>query len=235
MLCLSASLGALGTLGGCASYMTAVTQMTRDALFSPAPPDSSRLNPQYRYMRVTVKGRVIFITLGYIDAHPHGPIDVFFSADREVVRVQNGYIVGATGVLTEWHNVSVSEAPAWNAPRDGQTVIWHRQRDVKPGYRVGIRDTLERRLIAPPERSALVDIDPASLVWFEDRHLPSPAYRWDGKIAPMEALPPARYAVDFAGGQQTVIYSEQCLSVDLCLTWQRWIPSTTKPSAAAAK
>lgn len=82
-----------------------------------------------------------------------------------------------------------------------------------PGYRYGVRDTLVLQSISPPSSHALVGVDPARLLWFEERLVSS---------EDAEPLPAARYAVEVIGQEEWVIYAEQCLKKDLCFTWQRW-------------
>ena len=177
--------------------------------------DNAKLNPDFRYLRVTIAGRTALLVLGYEEKDPRGPIEVWYSAEREVLKMQQGRIIGALGTTTEWRNVRLPELPAWSAlARESAPRRWVRTRDVMPGYRYGLREAL---LVGPaptPERSALRDLDARSLAWFEER-LETP-------IPGETALPPARYAVRIAGGKETVVYGEQCLAPELCFTWQRW-------------
>ena len=222
-----ASILIVSTLCGCASYFGAVMQTANSALKSKPGDDGSRLNPIYRYLRITIDGRTLFVTLGDIDKHPDGPIEIYYSAGHEVIRLQNGHIVGAIGALTEWRNVSISEAPSWHHSRANQPVTWRRTRDVMPGYRYSVSDNLVRSMVTAPQKSAFQDINTETLVWFEDRHTLSTSdnNHWFPIFKAQSAmLPPARYAVAFTNSNETVVYGEQCLSLDLCLTWQRWTP-----------
>jgi hypothetical protein len=204
--------------------MVAIGDMMR-AVVQRDPAGEPRLNPKLQYLRVTLDGRTAFVALGEIDQHPLGPIEVYFSAGREVLRFQNGRVVGAVGTTTEWRRVLVPELPAWSALAEaGKPVQWERVRDVMPGYRHGVRDRLVLRAVPPPSRSALREVDPNSLTWFEERS------EREG-IAGLGALPgssidaplpPARYAVDIRAGAGSVVYGEQCLSADFCFSWQRW-------------
>jgi hypothetical protein len=47
-----------------------------------------------------------------------------------------------------------------------------------------------------------------------------------------KTLPPARYAVDLRGGKETVVYGEQCITPDICFTWQRWSAEQQNKAAA---
>ena len=185
------------------------------------------LNPNFLYLRVVVDGRVVFLALGNEDLDPRGPIEVWFSAEREVLRFQKGRLVGAVGLPAEWRHVSFpGSLPSWHAiAQSGQPVLLTRVRDVMPGYLFGVRDDLVLRVISPPNKNELRDVDPQSLTWFEEQVDPEQstgslmvgASHIIGKT-----LPPARYAVDLRGDKETVVYGEQCLATDLCFSWQRW-------------
>ena len=181
---------------------------------------TARLNPDFRYLRATIDGRVALLVLGYVDQHPQGPIEVWYSAEREVLRLQNGRIVGATGLTTEWRNVSFPTLPSWSVlERTEGAFRWVRERDVMPGYRFGIRDPLALRVSTVPSKSALQGVDPKSLRWFEE------LTEFDARVKQRDEekdLTPAIYAVAFSGSTEKVVYGEQCLTRTLCFSWQVW-------------
>ena len=196
--------------GGDAIYDTAQSLVKRDKGI-----DDAKLNPNFRYLRVTIGGRVVLLALGYLDPHPQGTVEVWYSAEREVVRLQNGRLVGATGATTEWRNVVLPDLPDWSKLASGATPFrWSRTRDVMPGYVYGVRDALTLSIIPPPERSALQGLDPRALTWFEERFAED--------ALPKTVLPAARYAVVLSAGEGIVVYGEQCLASQTCFTWQRW-------------
>jgi hypothetical protein len=206
--------------------MNAVVQTLQDAVGRDRNTANVLLNPEFRYLRVTIEGRVAFLALGYVDSHPQGPIEVWYSAFREVLRLQNGRIVGAVGLTTEWRSVLLPELPSWSAlARAGEPVRWTRARDVMPGYRFGLKDALTLRVVPVPKTSALQGLDPQSLTWFEERveaeRLARPSALPDSLAADLQ-LPPARYALDIREGREIAVYGEQCLAPNLCFTWQRW-------------
>ncbi len=215
------------TRAACSSGMNAVVQTLQDAVKGDRSVTDAKLNPDFRYIRITVGGRASFLALGSEDKHPQGPIEVWFSAQREVLRMQNGRLVGAAGVTTEWRAVKLPELPSWSElARSGKPFQWVRVRDVMPGYRYGMRDELVLSAISPPQKSALHDVDAQSLSWFEERFRTGVAA---GRLTKLVTdvgidgvLPPARYAVDLRDGKEIVVYGEQCLAPELCFTWQRW-------------
>jgi hypothetical protein len=188
-------------------------------------PGGARLNPALRYLRVTVDGRVAFVARGGVEQHPQGPIESYFSAAREVLRFQNGRLVGAVGLATEWRGVSLPDlTPCSALAKSDKPLKWERVRDVMPGYRYGVRDALVLQVVPPPARSALEQVDPHSLVWFEESSQGENVAGLGGLIGRSggTALPPARYALEIRGDAATIVYGEQCLAPILCFTWQRW-------------
>lgn len=200
-------------LGGCGAAPVmqsivdigrAISPMSREAEAMP------NLDPSFRYLRVQVDKRVAYFALGYIDPHPDGSIEVWYSGEKEVLRLQRGRVVGAVGMATEWRGVSLNSPPAWS--REMESATFSRVRDVSPGYRYGIHEKLRVQRIPPPVRSSLAGLAPESLVWFEETV--------DGG----GDLPPSRYGLRQDSDKWQVVYSEQCLAKLLCFSWQRWKP-----------
>lgn len=223
----AAVLSMLVALSSCSPAGISMLQTLRQAAWRGDSSASARLNPDYRYLRVTIAGRVALLALGNEDIDLRGRVDVWYSAEREVLRLQNGRLVGAVGLTTEWRNVVFPELPSWSAlARGDQAFRWTRVRDVMPGYRFGVKDALSLRVVPESKRSALQGLDPQRLTWFEERVESGPVAGLSAVFGNSSSvdipLPPARYAVDLQGGRETVVYGEQCLAPDLCFTWQRW-------------
>lgn len=223
----AAALSLVVALSACAGGSNAILQTLPYAYGRNPGVDNVSLNPGFRYIRITIGSHVVLLALGNVDSHPQGPIEVWYSAEREVLRLQNGRLVGAVGLTTEWRDVFLPELPSWSvAARADQAFPWTRTRDVMPGYRFGVKDALSLRVVPVPARSALQGLDEQRLTWFEERMESEPVARLaaifgNGRAADLQ-LPPARYAVDLQGGRETVVYGEQCLVPELCFTWQRW-------------
>lgn len=176
----------------------------------------SKPNPAFRYLRVEVEGRPpALLVLGYLDADPQGEIEVWYSAKREVIKTQNGRIVGTAGLELDWRQLRfTSPPPAWDAiPPEGAT--YSRSRDVSPGYRYGILEQVELRPVPAVPPLQLPSAVPAgfagSVRWYRESVI--------GGRAP---LPPAWFAWGAHDGQPTVVYSEQCLAEGFCLKLLRW-------------
>lgn len=166
------------------------------------------LNKAYRYLRVQTGKRVVYFALGYLDPHPEGTIEVWYSGEREVLRLQNGRVVGVTGTPTEWLSVTLKGQPAWSGNPDG--AVYERVRDVSPGYRFGLRETLRILSVPPPRGVNLVGMPVEDLTWFQE------------SAAGADDLLPSLYGVRQEQGTPRVVYSEICLNRDLCFSWQRW-------------
>lgn len=203
-------------LAGCQSGPSPTLDMFK-AIWGGSGGSGAGLDPRLAYLRVTAKGRAAFVLLGYVEPHPQGPVEVWYSGELETLRLQNGRLVGLSGSSGEWHGVRLPELPSWTDLLAHEGAFrWQRQRDVMPGYRFNLRDELQLRAIAPPRQSALVGLDGAGLRWFEERMITT--------SIPSETLPPARYALQVSPGGAEVVYAEQCVTPDFCLTWQRWKP-----------
>jgi hypothetical protein len=186
-------------------------------LYSASPSDSPVFRPEFSYLRASFEGRTVFLVLGYVDPHPDGPTEVWYSASGEAVRLRHGRIVSTAGLTTDWRAVRLSNVPEWTrAAKGGQPALrFERERDLMPGYRAGIRDEVEQRPIDPPGDTMLAGRPAASLRWFEERSSTHPG---------SASLPPARFGLAPVGDRLEVVYSEQCLSRDLCLSFERWNP-----------
>ena len=201
-------------LTACTSSGSAIWDSIRAGVRPTPPVDQSTLNRDVSYLRLLVDGREVYLALGYVDDQPQGAVEVWYSAGREVLRLQGGRVVGTAGVLTEWRQVVLPDFPTWRAMAGGYR--WTRVRDVMPGYRMGVTDMLDVRGIPAPPDVKLTGFEDVALVWFEERAETTPA-------DPSLRLPPARYAVHVdEDGTETVVYGEQCLAADLCFTWQLW-------------
>lgn len=203
------------TLSACSILENPVVQTLHHTFVHDNNPANPALNPHFQYLRITIEGRVVFLALGNIDPNPEGNVEVWYSASGEVLRLQYGRIAGATGLFTEWRQVLLPKLPSWSfLAKEKASYEWTRIRDVMPGYRYGVRDNLVLRIIPPPKKSGLLNLDPSKLVWFEEKD-----------VSKEVSLPPAKYAVDMSEGDGTVVYGKLCLARDLCFSWQRW-PAT---------
>jgi hypothetical protein len=227
----------LATFTGCTPGMNAAVVSVQQLMKGAPSADDYKLDPQFAYLRVTRGRQVGLMWLGSMEQNRDGPIEVYYSSSGEVLRLQQGRIVGAVGLTTEWRAVEFVDAPRWSiAARSEAPVRYVRLRDVMPGYRAGVRDELAVTPLKAPPAVRLVGIEPRKLVWFEERLLSDRWSRFAGPAASAyESLPPSRYGVALQGDAEVVVYAEQCLAPDLCLTWQRWSQAIQAAAAKAAR
>ena len=171
--------------------------------------DDIPLNPNLRYLRVTVRGRVVLMVLGYVEPHPESEIETWYSSEGELIRLQNGRVVATAGLETDWRAVRNFSLPAWKDMVGRPAVVYRRERDEMPGYRFGIAESVSLYPVRVPNNARLAGLRSESLRWYEEAVLGQP-----------DGLPSARFALH--AGEPRVIYGEQCLSPNLCLAWQAW-------------
>lgn len=211
-------------IGGCSSGTSAMMDSARLLYRGASAEDQFSFNPSYRYLRTSVNERTLYLVLGYIDQRTEGPVEVWYSASGEVVRLLNGHLVGTTGLSTDWREVRLSNFPAWHSRAEAAAQSYVRERDMMPGYRFGVRDEIERTRIKPPTDSALAGVSAESLQWYQERSVSRPANA---------SVPAARFGVSFASGVPKVVYSEQCISRDLCMSFEQWTPPAPAADFAA--
>jgi hypothetical protein len=177
----------------------------------------TQLNPAYRYLRVDVASRPsALLVLGYVDPHPLGDIEVWYSSQREVIKTQAGRVIATSGLELDWRQVSFPVAPLpWAKAPHSST--YQRVRDVMPGYRMGLQEAVQVVALQPPPEMLPPSL-PAGVNWYrETADAPSMTHSLPN------ALPPAWFAVKTsASSAAEVVASYQCLSPTLCLRLQRW-------------
>lgn len=176
----------------------------------------TQLAPQFRYLRVQLNGgQPSLMVLGYLDPSPQGEVEVWYSAQSEVIKLRSGRIVATQGLGVDWSAVRFPQAPpAWDE-LGLSGAIFERERDELPGYRFGVRDRIVLEPVAFPKALAL----PVSLSehvarrysWFAET-----AWQADGTVIR------SWFALGYPDSLPAIVYSEQCLTVNLCLRMQRW-------------
>ena len=196
-------------LGACG--YTPVTRTVWDAIGTGQSVDAIKLNPNLRYLRVTVRGRVVLMVLGYMDASLGGAVETWYSSDGELLRLQNGRVVATAGLETDWRAVRPIALPGWKDMLGRSSVTYQRERDEMPGFRFGISETISLYAVRTPTNPRLMGLPAQSLRWFEEAVQGQPG-----------GLPSARYALRIEDSEPRVVYAEQCLSPTFCLAWQIW-------------
>jgi Group 4 capsule polysaccharide lipoprotein gfcB, YjbF len=208
-MCLALIVLTVLLLGACGH--TPVTRTVWEAMGTGKSVDAIKLNPKLRYLRVTVRGRVALMVLGYVDASPDGPLETWYSSEGEVIRLQNGRVVATAGLETNWREVRPVALPPWKDMLGSASTTYQRERDEMPGFRFGISESVSLYAVRTPTNARLVGVPVQDLRWYEEAVLGQPG-----------GLPSARYALRIEDNEPRVVYAEQCLSPVFCLAWQIW-------------
>lgn len=174
------------------------------------------LNPSFSYLRVSLQAKSpALLVLGYVDPDPQGDIEVWYSAKREVIKTQNGRIVGTSGLDVDWRSVRFKTAPpTWDGLTQASYTVT-RVRDEMPGYRYDIADQLTLSRVTGVPSIVLPSSLPLEV---------AKSYEWfrESSSGGQPGLPDSWYALEKVDGKYRVAYSYQCLSKQLCLNLQRW-------------
>lgn len=216
-------------VGGCSSGSSAMLDTARMLYQGRSSAAQPNFNPNFVYLKAGIEGRTIYMVLGYLDQRPEGTVEVWYSGGGEVIRLLNGRIVGTTGLTTDWRAVRTANWPSWpvaaSSPDNTSVQRYTRERDVMPGYKFGINDDIMRIAVPTPSDTAISGVDASSLQWYEERATSRPA---------SAALPVARFGISRKSGTPVVVYSEQCISNNLCMSFERWTPPSPATGTSAS-
>ena len=205
-------LASLG-LTGCGTGYEQNTRALQSLLKPNAAANSARLDPALRYLRVQVAGRTVLMVLGYLDPAPQGTIEVWYSADGEVMRLQDGRMVSSTGLPVDWHDVTATpHLPPADQLQGLLPFTYQLRFDLQPGNHFGRTQRRVLELAAAPTDTDLANLQPAQLTWLRDR----PAEQATTTTSS------AWLAYARQGAQWSWQFTRQCLRSDFCLSWQRW-------------
>jgi hypothetical protein len=208
---------ALATLTGCAGPGAVAVDSLIQAIKSPAAVATAPPNPQFQYLRITSNGKPALMVKG--TASPASLTQgstTWYSADKEVLELNQGRISLALGTPVEWRSVQANW-PAW--PQGSEPVFYQRQRDVSSPVRYGLNERMRlqktskaqpRYWLQPSGQAAL----PNDLTWYTES--------MEAQPDAATGLPVALFGVQGSGEQARVVYSEQCLAANVCLSLQAW-------------
>jgi hypothetical protein len=201
----------VSVLTGCQSPLVSTFSSAFPRLFSWAEKDP-KLDPAFQYIRVDYNNRAAYLALGSVGRlRGFDGVEHYYSGSREVLSLYRGRVVGLSGSTVDYSVASASPSVPEFAV-GGST--WDRVRDVQPGGLIGVRERMSSRRVSPPPSIELRAARAESLDWYEE--VSEPLQPLPG----LHVLPPARFAFDAKSGR--VVYGEECLTVELCLRWQRW-------------
>ena len=175
-----------------------------------------RLDPQWQYLRVQLNdGPSNIFVLGHVDANPHGAVEVWYSAKAEVLKLQEGRIVGTHGLAWDWTKVRLDPAPKPWETMGSESTVSKRFHDELPSYRFGVVDTVQTQAwqALPSPRWAV----PQEVLQLSDLRW----YRESAQVAGAGTSTVSWFARGSHLGSPAIVYSEQCLSATHCFRLQR--------------
>jgi hypothetical protein len=194
-------------LSGCLGVNPTMDMLTT---FLPGKEPALMVAKGYEYLLIEIDGRKTAMALGarqeviesgQVMVHEH-----WYSGQREMIHMVNGRIYTALGLTVEWRRQQ-SSPPIWASLAASQVpVTWHREIDVMPGYRFGQTDRIETQVGSAPFGAPA---QAGGTQWFVD-HVRSPQPLGGDWV----------YKQHFAVHQGRVVYSEQCLSPNVCFKFK---------------
>ena len=164
----------------------------------------------YEYLLIEIDGRKTAMALGgrqeVIEAGQVVVHEHWYSGQREMIHMVNGRIHTALGLTVEWRRQQ-SSPPNWTSLAASKaSVAWEREIDFMPGYRFGQSDRIDTQVGSPPPGAPSLASDTQ---WFGDL-VRSPQPLGGDWV----------YKQHFAVHQGRVVYSEQCLSPNVCFKFK---------------
>lgn len=229
------------SLGACTGNQAAIYESLKLTFTNPNTViDSYPLDPRFTYLRADVNGNPALLVLGYIDPQEKGLTEVWYSAARETIRIQNGRLLSTHGLDVNWIEVKLIDAPPVAAAlnpkllEESQFSIakpyrnlknplsYTRIRTVMPGYRAQIEEQILMRPLAQAPDSAPKRLREGpysqNLQWVEERVIPKVQVMDNPGLASLAAT----YAIDISTPSNKLVYGRQCLMPSYCLSWQVW-------------
>jgi hypothetical protein len=168
----------------------------------------AQVQPGVEYLWVSVGGRVTVMALGertLVGVAPNvARHEYWYTGQGEMLYLRNGRIQEAKGFTHEWRG-QTSSPPEWAVVlQSNRALSWRRQVDVMPGFRYNLVDHLTTYKLSSP-RQLPEQVQPTA-VWVGDavksKNENGRAWRFE-----------QRFAIEHG----VVVYSEQCLALELCL------------------
>jgi hypothetical protein len=136
--------------------------------------DAIKLNPNLKYLRVTVRDRAVLMVLGYLENTPQGNIETWYSSEGEVLKLLNGRVLSTNGLELDWRNVSYTALPPWSELNsflkpNTTPIEFKRTHDQMPAYKFGISEAVQIYGVNAPSNSNLVGLPANQLKWVEEK------------------------------------------------------------------
>ncbi|MCE2747110.1 MAG: YjbF family lipoprotein [Burkholderiales bacterium] len=215
-------------LSGCASTFSAAYKMIQ-AVGTPNPNrfEQFEMNPNLQYLEAQTAGAQAMMVLGYTATpQEEPPVQTWYDSQRELLRLQNGFLVSVTGV----NNAISSTEYTWGTPNNQAVRLPTSKTYSQPQQQIFNKTTplsfqampetaistknsvLRKRLLstAQPNRPALL--------WFQEIQKTDEQANTD--------IPYSLYAFAPNGSP---VYGSQCLTATACIEWLYRTQPAAKP------
>lgn len=166
----------------------------------------SQVRAGFEYILVSTNTHEALMALGErrIDESKNQIHEHWYTGQGEMLYLVNGRIQKALGFTNEIRGQS-NEAPTWNEVVESRRELtWRRKIDLMPGFRYGVINNISTKKIETPSKPP--DNLPTTSKWIADL---VETKTYDGKTR--------WFTQQFALFEGRVVYSEQCISSELCL------------------
>lgn len=157
----------------------------------------------FEYLEIEWRGRTSTMVLGYRESQGSQVSEHWYSGQGEMLQLINGRIVQVIGMTKEVRNVS-SYPPAWtDILTDQSSVAWMQTKEVMPRYRIGLQEFMMSRQSTPAASEKALAADATGWIIEEVKSKNEKGMPWF-------------YQQKFALISNRVVYSEQCVTHEMC-------------------
>lgn len=200
--------------------------------------ENASLNKELSYLRVNVVGLDALLVKGYADQDKNGAIDVWYSSDGSMMRLQKGRYLGSVGFDRNWQNVEFKDAPnliniveyykrpaispqlksvADFYPKD--LYFFSRNKTQMPEYQTALQERMSISVSDQAPKTIPKSLKPylqnKELVWVSEKPLST-----QDKTNPRDNF--AWYGFEKKNSSFIQVFGQQCFSPDFCISWMPW-------------
>jgi hypothetical protein len=197
--------------------------------------EKSPLKNNLTYLRVNIHGLDVLLVKGYVDSDSRGRVDVWYSSDGSVMRIQQGRYLGSIGFDQNWQEVSRNDAPSLDLLLTAEMTLSGKNpnvplKTVKKYFSTQSYVAMPSYLVMRDERISAVisstppDSIPSSfkkylqnkdLIWVSETPQPNDIFKKKGTSFAWYG-----FVKNNRGFEQVI--GQQCLSKEFCITWTPW-------------